>query len=245
MSLYLKLGENMTKEQLEIMSLFEDCTKEINTLEIYKSINTSYYPVLEKLVKEGYLEYRTDNYLKMTGFGLSKFVNPENFKLKLIKLVKNDLRYLFSIRRHIRSSLLELSFGKELINLIRNDPEFTFHKFSFDKGGKKFSFKDTFNIYGEYDLLIVPNDNSEQVEFVSIAELNTEEENKPTVTLPTLDNFEINPKIKELSDKIAFVSAEDSEKVDGQIKRGPWGIAVAVILGVLFVIYMLATDGGY
>jgi Mn-dependent DtxR family transcriptional regulator len=80
----------MTKQQLEILSLFEDCTKEINTLEIYKSVKPSYYELLDKLIKEGYLDYKTDNYLKMTGFGLSKFNNPKGYKLTLVKLDKSD-----------------------------------------------------------------------------------------------------------------------------------------------------------
>jgi hypothetical protein len=232
----------MLKQQLEILSLFEDCTREINTLEIYKTIEPKYYDVLDKLIKEGYLEYKKDNYLKMTGFGLSKFENPKGYKLKLVKLDKSDLRYLYSKIKHVQSTLMELSFGKEFITSLRNDSEYTFKKYKFDKGGKMFSFKDTFNIYGEYNLLIVPNDNSIEIEFMSFTPVET---SQVEATAISQQIKEPNPKIKELSDKIALASAEDSDKVDGQIRRGPWGVLIAVVLGVLFVIYMLATDGGY
>jgi hypothetical protein len=232
----------MLKQQLEILSLFEDCTREINTLEIYKTIEPKYYDVLDKLIKEGYLEYKKDNYLKMTGFGLSKFENQDNYKLKLKKLTKEDLRYLFSKVKYVEVSLLELSFGKELIALLRADNEFTFKKFKLDRGGKRFSFKDTFNIYGEYDLLIVPNDTNVEYEFVFLTPL--EGESQPPMISPDKVKEPVT-KIKELSDQIAKASEDDSVKVEGQVRRGPWAIAITVVIVVILIILMILTDGGY
>jgi hypothetical protein len=96
---------------------------------------------------------------------------------------------------------MELSFGKELINTLRGDSKYTFKKYKFDKGGKKFSFKDTFNIYGEYNLLIVPNDNSVEIEFVSLTPVDSYQ-SEPTTAPQVI--AEPNSKIKELSDKDCF-----------------------------------------
>jgi hypothetical protein len=216
----------MLKQQLEILSLFEDCTREINTLEIYKTIEPKYYDVLDKLIKEGYLEYKKDNYLKMTGFGLSKFENPEKHQLKLKNLTKEDLRYLFSKVKYVQVSLLELSFGKELINSLRVESEFIFKKYKLENGGKIFSFEGIFEAIGSYKLSAIPSESNIDYEFVSFWQ--------HPLTINSSNNL-IEPvkEIKELSDKIIIISKEASDELE---QEKQFGIGVLSLLSIMFSI---------
>ena len=126
--------------------------------------------------------------------------------------------------------------------MLRADNEFTFKKFKLDRGGKRFSFKDTFNIYGEYELLIVPNDTNVEYEFVFLTPLDGE--SQPPIISPDKVKEPVS-KIKELSEQIAKASEDDSVKVEGQVRRGPWAIAITVVIVVIQIILMILTDGGY
>jgi hypothetical protein len=132
--------------------------------------------------------------------------------------------------KYVQVSLLELSFGKELINSLRADSEFVFKRYKLENGGKIFSFEGPFEAIGSYKLSGILSDSNIDYEFLSLSLL--EGEYPPTNTSSN-NLIESVKEIKDLFDQIITISKETSTELE-QDKQ--FGIGVLSLLSIILSI---------